>query len=62
MKILLCSINLLDLHDIKAVMEQISSESDSEAHVKDKAVKAVRLIEEMAASRSVSLKLRKNPK
>jgi hypothetical protein len=56
------AVNLLDLHDVKAVMEQIASESDSEGHLKDKAVTAVRLFEAMATHRNVSLKLRKKPK
>jgi hypothetical protein len=51
------AVNLPDLHDVKAVMEQIASESDSEGHLKDKAVTALRLFETMATHRNVSLKL-----
>jgi len=45
------AVNLLDLQDVKAVMERIADEAEPKA--------VVRLFEEMAAQRGVSLKLRK---
>jgi hypothetical protein len=45
------TVNLLDLEDIKTVMEKVDNETDSKT--------VVRLFEEMAERRGVSLKLRK---
>jgi len=53
------ALNLLDLRDIKTVMEQVDSEIAPEASQKEKAAAAARIFEEMAEMREVSLKLRK---
>jgi len=53
------AVNLLELQDIRAVMEQIGSETVAETSVKAKAAAAVRLFEEMAELRGISMKLRK---
>ena len=53
------AINLLELHDINVVMEQIDKEVEPESTMKVKAAVAVRLFDEMAAQKGVSLKLRK---
>ena len=52
-------VNLLDLEDIKAVVENIDKEAESEATLKEKAVIATRLFNEIADLRGISLKLRK---
>jgi hypothetical protein len=62
-KSLFCvAVNLLDLHDVRAVMEQLNSEIEPEMPVKMKAAAAVRLFEEIAEKRAVPLQLRKKPK
>jgi len=53
------AVNLLDLEDIKAVVENIDKEAESEATLKEKAVIATRLFNEIADLRGISLKLRK---
>ena len=53
------AVNLLDLCDIMAVMERLADEVVANAPVKEKAAAAVRLFEEMAEQRGISLKLRK---
>ena len=53
------AINLLELHDIKAVITQLKSNVNAEMTIKEKAVIAVQLFEEIAEQRGVSLKLRK---
>ena len=53
------ALNLLELHDIKLVMEKIADEITPETPRKAMAETAVRLFNEMAAKRSLSLKLRK---
>jgi hypothetical protein len=53
------TVNLLDLHDIIAVMDRLADETTLDAPVKEKAASAVRLFEEMAEQWGVSLKLRK---
>jgi len=53
------AVNLLELHDINVVMEQIDKEVEPESTMKVKAAVAVRLFDEMAAQKGVSLKLRK---
>ena len=56
------AVNLLALKDIKTIMEKIDNEIDPDATLKNKAGSVVRLFEEMAAQRDISLKLRKNKK
>jgi len=53
------AVNLLDLHDINAVMDGLTSEVEPEAPRKVMAAIAARLFEDMAAKKGVSLKLRK---
>ena len=53
------AVNLLELADVKTVMEQIDGAADDAMPVKEKAKKAVRLFEAMAEHRGVMLKLRK---
>ena len=54
------AVNLLDLHDIITVMDQLDSTFSAEKHEKERATSAVRLFEEMAQQRGISLKKRKN--
>ena len=56
------AVNLLELPDVKVVMEKIADTADNAATIKEKATIAVRLFEEMAEQRNVSLKLRKQIK
>ena len=56
------AVNLLDLPDVKAIMEQLNGEVEPEMSVKSKATAAVRLFEGMAEKRAVSLRLRKKSK
>lgn len=56
------AINLLELEDIKSVMEQISDEIRPNNTKKEKAAIAVGLFKEKADERKVLLKLRKKPK
>jgi len=53
------AVNLLELDDIKAVMEKAAQEIEPEADKKAKAVVIAGLFEAMAEKRDVSLKLRK---
>jgi len=53
------AVNLLDLQDIKAVMEQIADETMPDMPIKEKAKTAARLFEEMAQQRGILLKMRK---
>ena len=53
------AVNLLELADIKAVIARIENEIELEANVKERAVVAVRLFEELAEQRGISLKKRK---
>ena len=53
------AVNLLELQDIKSVMDQIKSEIELEAPLKIRAAAAVRLFEKMADQRGILLKLRK---
>ena len=53
------AVNLLELPDVKAVMEQITGADDKDIPIKGKAKAAVRLFEDMARQRDVTLKLRK---
>lgn len=56
------AVNLLDLRDINIIIETITDETESELSLKTKVATTVRLFEEMADSRGVSLKLRKKTK
>jgi len=56
------AVNLLALQDVQTVMAQLSTESVEDAPTKERAAAAVRLFEDIAGRRDVSLKLRKNPK
>ncbi|MCL2827377.1 MAG: DUF3795 domain-containing protein [Oscillospiraceae bacterium] len=53
------AVNLLDIDEIKAVMEQAIDEIGPEATQKEKAATMARLFEAAAAKRDISLKLRK---
>jgi hypothetical protein len=53
------AVNLLDLRDIDAVMNQLTSVTEPDAPQKVKATVAVQLFEAMAEKRSISLRLRK---
>jgi hypothetical protein len=53
------AINLLELEDIKIIMGRIADEIESTIPIKEQAKIAVRLFEEIAELRNVSLKLRK---
>lgn len=56
------AVNLLELQDIKSVMKQIADETHAEATIQEKATLAVNLFREMAASREITLKLKKKNK
>ena len=56
------AVNLLELGDIRSVMEKITGEIEPETPLKIKAASAVRLFDETAAKKDISLKLRKNKK
>ena len=56
------AVNLLDLDDIRIVMEQIDGAVSSYSPLKDKAAAGVRLFEDIAEKRGISLKLRKKTK
>lgn len=54
------AVNLLELQEIRDVMKQISAETSSDGLlIKEKAIIAVRLFQEMAEQRSILLKLNK---
>jgi len=53
------AVNLLDVDDIKAVMTQAADEIGPETGQKELSATMVRLFEEMAKKRDVSLNLRK---
>jgi len=53
------AVNLLELQDVRHVMEQILSQTQPEQSVKDKAITAVQLFQSMAEQRNFTLKLRK---
>jgi hypothetical protein len=55
------AVNLLDLQDINSVIEQIDGD-EAKSPQKMKAASAVHLLEEIAAKKGVSLKLRKKTK
>lgn len=54
------AVNLLELHDVRYVMEQIAAKTYPEQTTKEKAATAVKLFQDMAEQRSLTLKLRKN--
>lgn len=56
------AVNLLELQDVKTVMERIHSGINSDMPMKEKSAAAVRLFEETAAHKNVSIKLRKKQK
>jgi hypothetical protein len=56
------AVNLLEMQNVNAVMAHLSTESVEDAPTKERAMAAVRLFEDIAGRRDVSLKLRKNPK
>lgn len=53
------SVNLLELQDVKTVMEQIKEQTQSITPIKEKSAIAVRLFQAMADTRNIILKLRK---
>ena len=52
-------VNLLELEDVKTVMEQVASNTTEDMSLKEKATATVKLFEEIAQQRSISTKLRK---
>ena len=56
------AVNLLELQDIKTVMGQIDGAVVFDTPLKVKAAAVVRLFEDMAENRGISLQLRKKPK
>jgi len=56
------AVNLLDLQDINSIMKQIADEVEAEAPLKVKSAAIVRLFEEIAEQKGVSLRLRKKTK
>jgi hypothetical protein len=54
------AVNLLELSDIKVIIEQIVRETNPCDPIKDKAKIAARLFQNIADERNISLKLRKN--
>lgn len=62
-KSLFClAVNLLDLSDVKSVMEQIQLQTSPEQSLKERAAVAVRRFHDMAEQRGISLQLRKKTK
>jgi peptide subunit release factor 1 (eRF1) len=53
------TVNLLELSDVKAVMDRLTDEIAPEAPLKEKATAAVRLFEAIATRKNISLKLRR---
>ena len=53
------AVNLLDLHDIKTVMEQVAVEVDPQISAKEKAAIVVGLFQMAADEKGIDLKLRK---
>jgi len=53
------AVNLLEMEDVKHVMEQITYEAKPEDSIKEKSAIAVRLFQNMADTRNITLKLRK---
>ena len=53
------AVNLLEIQDVRHVMEQISNQTQIGHSVKDKATTAVQLFQRMAEQRNLALKLRK---
>ncbi|MDL2229080.1 DUF3795 domain-containing protein [Treponema sp. OttesenSCG-928-L16] len=53
------ALNLLELQDVRSIMEQIACEVQPEQSLKEKAALAVRLFQGMAEQRAVVLRLRK---
>jgi hypothetical protein len=56
------AVNLLELEDVKTVINQIDSTVSSDSLLKEKAAAAVRLFEDMADKMGISLELRKKVK
>ena len=57
------AVNLLELQDVKTVMEQFSTETESgKQSLKEKAALATSLFQTIAAKRNIVLKLNKKPK
>ena len=56
------AVNLLELRDVRAVMDRIALETAPEAELKERAELAVRCFRELAEQRGIPLKLRKLPK
>lgn len=60
-KTLFClAVNLLELDDLRKVMEQIKEDEES-LSIKEKAARMAGLLQEAAAQKGISLKLRKKP-
>ena len=56
------AVNMLELDDVKIIMGQLGSAVSSYSLLKEKAAAVVRLFEDMAEKRNISLKLRKKTK
>lgn len=53
------AVNLLEVQDVRLVMEQIASKAQPEQTLKEKAAMAVQLFQCRAAQKNITLKLRK---
>lgn len=53
------AVNLLDLQDLKIVMEQIKNEIEPDTTLKEKSAAVVRLLQTMAEKRNITLQLRR---
>ena len=59
-KTFLClAVNLLELQDIKTVIGKATAEIDASVSIKERAAAAVRVFEEVAEKRGITLKKRK---
>lgn len=56
------AVNLLELTDIMDIMTRLKYETDSDETVKEKATRAVQLMQSLADKRAIDLKLRKKSK
>jgi len=56
------AVNLLDRCDLKSVIAQLSEKIETDIPMKEKAMTAVRLIEEAAGQKGISLQLRRKVK
>ncbi len=55
------AVNLLDLHDVEPIMEQLAGQEHDGLTIKEKAIRAASLFQAAASRENVELKLRKKP-